>query len=162
MNNNTAGYNSFTSSKADQLYAKETTVFVNTYNDPNHKQRFDKLVDMHKQASEINEVILRGKSDNPGIVLGGTVTIMSGDNSKGTFRVTKISHTTNHEGNYENIFEGVTADMAVSPLSTFETYPQSSSQIAKVTDNADPESMSRIQVQFPWQEHSNTTTPWLR
>jgi hypothetical protein len=34
--------------------------------------------------------------------------------------------------------------------------------LAEVTDNADPENLGRVQVQFAWQKSRNKTTNWIR
>ena len=40
--------------------------------------------------------------------------------------------------------------------------PVAHAMLAEVTDNADPENLGRVQVQFAWQKSRNKTTNWIR
>ena len=156
------GYNGFSSEKATKLYSKETNVFINGYNDPQLKKRLDTHVEQQKKAADQRQVILKGSSDNPGVGLGKVVKIKGQDEHYGSYRVTRVSHTTNENGRYQNTFEAVSAETDVYPLTNFNAIPKSETQTAVVTENADPEGMGRIKVQFPWQKMMGEMTPWLR
>ncbi|WP_159090690.1 type VI secretion system Vgr family protein [Aquimarina aquimarini] len=156
------GFNQFTSEKSNTLYAKETAVYINSYDDPQLKQRLDTHVEQQKKAVEVKQVILRGKSDNPGVHLGDVVTIQDGVMSYGSFRITKVSHHAIENGKYVNKFEGVTADIDVYPNTNMMAFPKSEAQVASVVENVDPQGISRIRVQFPWQKPLGEITPWLR
>ncbi|OED46944.1 hypothetical protein AB832_00730 [Flavobacteriaceae bacterium (ex Bugula neritina AB1)] len=41
-------------------------------------------------------------------------------------------------------------------------FPKSDIQVATVIENNDPDGLSRVKVQFPWQKHLGSTTPWIR
>lgn len=159
---NASGYNGFTSEKAAKMYAKETNVFINGYNDPQSKSRLDKQVEQQKKAAEQRQVIITGKSDNPVVALGKIVKILGQDDNYGSYRITQVSHCVNENGRYQNNFEAVSAEMDVYPLTDFNAIPRSETQTAIVTQNNDPEGMGRIQVQFPWQKRLGANTPWLR
>ena len=75
VNSGSNGFNGFTSEKSDAIYAKETSVYVNSYNDPQLKKRLDKHVEQQKKAAEIKQVEVKGASDNPGVNLGQIVKI---------------------------------------------------------------------------------------
>ena len=156
------GYNGFSSEKAAKLYSKETNVFINGYNDPQLKKRLDTHVEQQKKAADQRQVILKGSSDNPGVGLGKVVKIKGQDEHYGSYRVTRVSHTTNENGRYQNTFEAVSAETDVYPLTNFNAIPKSETQTAVVTENADPEGMGRIKVQFSWQKMMGEMTPWLR
>ncbi len=154
-----SGFNSFTATKSDALYPNKTEVFVNTYNATDQRQRFDALVALDKKANQAKEVLVKCISDNPGVVLGGIVTLRGA--ADGTYRVIKIRHQIAPNGDYQNHFEAINAE-AISPNTSINAYPKSETQIAKVTDNVDPDGLSRIKVQFPWQASRNQSTPWIR
>ncbi|WP_103070927.1 type VI secretion system Vgr family protein [Aquimarina sediminis] len=162
VNTGANGYNSFASSKSDQIYAKETNVYLNSYNDSDLKQRFDNQVEQQKKARELKQVLIKGVSDNPAVYLGQVIKIQEGTTAQGSYRITKVLHTATENGNYVNHFEGVTADIDVYPNTNPMSFPRSESQVAVVMDNADPDGLSRIKVQFPWQRPDGETTPWLR
>ncbi|WP_108868970.1 type VI secretion system Vgr family protein [Aquimarina aquimarini] len=156
------GYNSFTSNKSDEMYVKETNVYLNSYNDRELKQRFDKQVEQQKKTRELKQVLVKGISDNPGVYLGQIIRIEEASTGQGSYRITKVTHTASENGNYINNFEGVTAEIDISPSTNPMLFPRSESQTAIVTENADPDGLSRIKVQFPWQKPDGEMTPWLR
>ncbi|WP_298538608.1 phage baseplate assembly protein V [uncultured Aquimarina sp.] len=162
VNSGVNGFNGFTSEKSDAIFAKETSVYVNSYYDPQLKRRLDKHVEQQKKATEIRQVQIHGTSDNPGVNLGQVVKIKGEQADYGNFRIISVSHSSNENGKYQNRFVGVTADLDVYPNTNMMAFPKSESQVATVMDNADPEGMSRIKVQFPWQKASGEETPWLR
>ncbi|PKV50750.1 late control gene D protein (GPD) [Aquimarina sp. MAR_2010_214] len=162
VNSGVNGYNSFTSNKSEEIYAKETSVYLNSYNDPELKQRFDTHVEQQKKTQELKQVLIKGVSDNPGVYLGQVIKIKEASGSQGSYRITKVMHTATENGNYINRFEGVTADIDVYPNTNTMAFPKSGSQVAIVTENSDPDGLSRIKVQFPWQRPDGETTPWLR
>ncbi|GAA3518707.1 phage baseplate assembly protein V [Aquimarina addita] len=162
INTGVNGFNQFTSEKSSTLYAKETSVYINSYTDAQLKKRLDTHVEQQKKAVESKQVIIRGQSDNPGVNLGDIVSIQDGMTSYGSFRITKVTHTATENGKYQNTFEGVTAALDVYPKTDMMAFPKSESQVATVKENVDPDGMSRIQVQFPWQKPYGELTPWLR
>jgi len=78
------------------------------------------------------------------------------------YRVTSVTHTTTENGDYENKFEAVTAEFEAYPKTNINAFPKSETQTAVVMENADPEGLGRIRVQFPWQKIMGEMTPWIR
>jgi Rhs element Vgr protein len=154
-----SGFNGFTATKSDALYPNKTEVFVNTHHATDQRQRFDALVALDKKANHAKEVLVKCVTDNPGVVLGGVVTLKGA--ADGNYRVIKIRHEIAPNGDYQNRFEAINAE-AISPNTSINAFPKSDTQIAKVTDNVDPDGLSRIKVQFPWQARYNQSTPWIR
>ncbi|MDX1272592.1 phage baseplate assembly protein V, partial [Bizionia paragorgiae] len=77
-------------------------------------------------------------------------------------RITSITHTNTENGDYENQFQGVTAELDAYPNTNINAFPKSESQTARVMENADPDGIGRIRVQFPWQRITGEMTPWIR
>ncbi|KAA1246796.1 type VI secretion system Vgr family protein [Aquimarina sp. RZ0] len=161
INSGINGYNGLASQKSEQMYPHKTNVFLNTYNDPQIKQRLEILVTQQKKAEEVKQVIIRGKSDNPGVNLGSIIKIQSGEGAY-KVRITKVTHDATENGRYINNFEGVSIAQDIYPKTNILRHAKSDSQIATVTDNIDPDGMSRIKVQFHWQKQLGEHTPWLR
>ena len=151
------GYSGFVSSKANTIYNKQTKVWHNLYNDPKSKQRLDNNVELQKKATQIQQVIFSGVSDNPGVKLGNIVKVEGS-----TYRVISLTHTNTENGDYQNNFEAVTAEFDIYPNTNINAFPKSESQTAIVMENADPEGLGRIRVQFPWQKTMGEMTPWIR
>ncbi|WP_026449539.1 type VI secretion system Vgr family protein [Aequorivita capsosiphonis] len=159
---NASGFNGFASERAAKMYAKETNVFINGYNDPQSKSRLDKQVEQQKKAADQRQVILKGSSDNPGVAIGKVIKIIGEDEHYGSYRITQVTHTGNENGRYQNSFQAVSAEMDVYPHTNFHAIPRSETQTAVVMENADPEGMGRIKVQFAWQKRFGGISPWLR
>ncbi|WP_062054662.1 type VI secretion system Vgr family protein [Aquimarina longa] len=162
VNSDLNGFNSFVSKKSTEIFAKETNVYVNSYNDPNLRRRLDSHVEQQKKATDIKQVVIAGVSDNPGVCIGGTIAIRGDATDYGVYRVIKVIHTNTENGEYQNKFEAVTAEGNIYPNANIHAYPKSDTQVATVVENSDPNSMGRIRVQFPWQKPMGGMTPWIR
>ncbi|QWX84240.1 hypothetical protein H0I23_00895 [Cellulophaga sp. HaHaR_3_176] len=162
VNTGANSYHSFASGKADMLYAAETNVWINNGGGTQLKALLDSQVEAQKKAAEQSQVILEGKSDNPGVSLGKIVSIKGKDADHGQYRVTQVQHEQDYLGNYSNVFTAISTQLDVSPYTNFEAFPYSDTQTAIVIENADPDGMARVKVQFPWQKFTGQTTPWIR
>ncbi|SHJ77488.1 phage baseplate assembly protein V, partial [Pseudozobellia thermophila] len=80
----------------------------------------------------------------------------------GSYDITKVVHRFDHSGHYRNEFEGVPEGTEHLPYSNSFAAPRSGAQRGWVLDNADPEGLGRIKVQFPWQRAMGTSTPWIK
>ncbi|MDO6819010.1 type VI secretion system Vgr family protein [Zobellia sp. 1_MG-2023] len=80
----------------------------------------------------------------------------------GSYDIIKVVHRFDHSGHYSNSFEGVPEGTEHLPYSNSFAAPRSGAQRGWVLDNADPEGLSRIKVQFPWQKPMGTSTPWIK
>ena len=154
------GYNGFVSEIAKDVYNKETSIIYNPFVNEKMNNQAKKLIKQQKKAIEINQVKFTGKSNNPGISLGGIVT--ASEAGDGKYRVTSIIHSCNESGNYENHFEGITDSEDVYPYTNIRDFPISYPQTAVVNENNDPEKLGRIKVCFPWQKALGEVTPWIR
>ncbi|MBQ4820623.1 phage baseplate assembly protein V [Aquimarina sp. MMG016] len=162
IGSNANGFNSIVSRKSNQIYQKETQVFVSAHDNPQMKSRIDEQARLQKQANEANQVKINGKSSNPAIAIGGLVQIEGENSSYGGYRITKVTHTCSENGRYENTFEGVTSDINTYPKTSIKAFPKGKSQTAVVVDNVDPEGMGRVKIQYAWQKESGETSPWIR
>ena len=152
------GYHGFTDNKSKEVFNKQTKVYHNLYNDPSLKVRLDTQIEQYTKARAMKQVIAKGSSDNPGVNLGEVIKIKG----YGTYRIIKITHTNIEGGSYRNHFEAVDANFTAYPKMDITKFPNSEIQIATVMDNNDPDGLSRIRVQFPWQKPLGEMTPWLR
>ncbi|MDO6761659.1 phage baseplate assembly protein V [Tamlana sp. 2_MG-2023] len=152
------GYHGFTHKKSNEIFSKQTQVYHNLSHDASIKSRLDTQVEHYTKSRAMQAVLAKGSSDNPGVNLGEVIKIKG----HGSFRVIKITHTNIEGGAYKNNFEAVDANFSAYPKMDINNYPKSDIQIATVIENNDPEGLSRVKVQFPWQKTLGATTPWLR
>ena len=82
--------------------------------------------------------------------------------SYGSYDVIKVTHRFDHSGQYRNDFEAVPEGTEHLPYSNSFSTPRSGAQRGWVFDNADPDGLGRIKVQFPWQKAKGTSTPWVK
>jgi len=110
-----------------------------------------------------NLMVVTAKSEVPGITLGNSVRITGVDvQLESSYFVTSITHLCEDEGCYENNFTAVNFNGSVfSPQTNPDLITSCKSQTAIVTANADPNGHSAVQVQMPWQESKNKTTPYI-
>ncbi|SEM11080.1 Uncharacterized conserved protein, implicated in type VI secretion and phage assembly [Aquimarina amphilecti] len=162
LNSNSKGFISTLNQKSNKLFQKETQVFVSAHDDPQMKSRIDDQILHQKQANEVNQIKVSGKSSNPSIALGSKIIIDGETSSYGGYRITKITHNCSENGRYENTFEAITAETDVYPKASIKAYPKSKSQTAVVVDNVDPEGMGRVKIQYAWQKETGETSPWIR
>lgn len=163
MNSNANGYTAAVSTISKEVYPVTNQRLFSTFEDTNLQQRIDTAVGLQKKLAEQKQVTLFGESVNTGVSLGKIINIQStSEGSFGSYRITSVNHTYSINGKYKNEFTAIPLEIDVYPLTDISIVNKAQSQIAKVTDIADPEGMSRIQVQFPWQVPTNQTTPWIR
>ncbi|CAM4376617.1 phage baseplate assembly protein V [Zobellia roscoffensis] len=80
----------------------------------------------------------------------------------GSYDIIKVVHRFDHSGHYSNSFEGVPEGTEHLPYSNSFAAPRAADQRGLVLDNADPDGLGRIKVQFPWQKAMGTSTPWIK
>ncbi|WP_289064304.1 phage baseplate assembly protein V [uncultured Zobellia sp.] len=80
----------------------------------------------------------------------------------GSYDIIKVVHRFDHSGHYSNSFEGVPEGTEHLPYSNSFAAPRAADQRGLVLDNADPDGLGRIKVQFPWQKPMGTSTPWIK
>lgn len=143
---------------AKSIFSAESAFLSPGANDNAVKIKLDNATTRHIEAVGVNQVLLRGTSNNPGVVVGKIVKIESEQ-----YRVVSCTHNNNNLGNYINHFQAVYAAGDVYPKANAFAFPRSESTVAKVTENAeDPESLGRIRVATPWMEALGFQSPWLR
>ncbi|TDO82985.1 uncharacterized protein involved in type VI secretion and phage assembly [Flavobacterium chryseum] len=150
--------------KSSEVFNKETLIQLNQNavegNGSTAAEEYAKNK-MRAVAGKMTQI--KGISEVPGITIGNNVVISGVDvQLESAYRVTKITHTCDDGGGYENHFTAVNFNGAVfSPKTNPDLFPKCYSQTAIVTANADPDGLSGIQIQMPWQELKGETTPYV-
>ncbi len=114
-------------------------------------------------------VVASGTSELTDLRIGDTLSLEGlnfSDQKKkdpyGSYDIVKIVHRFDHSGQYRNEFEGVSQGSEHLPYSDSFSVPHAGAQRGWVFDNADPDGLGRIKVQFPWQKAKGTSTPWIK
>ncbi|MFA9371104.1 MAG: type VI secretion system Vgr family protein [Labilibaculum antarcticum] len=159
------GYHAFMAEKSEAMFGQETIVDFHRHTaDGDLNQALENSVVKQGEANVSRMVILTGSTMNPGLKVGGLISIAqrtaNGETAYGTYLVTKLSHTCQMSGDYKNHFEAIPENVVYPPYTNVALFPQCQTQTAMVVANADPQSMGRIRVQFSWQ--LTAPSPWIR
>ncbi len=151
-----------------KLFAKKPQSIYNHSLLQNGSSELETVTEL-KAGQAMNTVVFNGNSEVPDVKLGAAVGIkglkaglLGQTEFYGKYIVTEVTHTINSSGEYENHFSSVPRDIEVPPYYNEDAVPMCEEQYAIVKDNNDPEGLSRIRVQFPWQVITNQLSPWIR
>ncbi len=143
------------------MYQNTPELLFNVEADEVEKQM--EIAAWRRNESRKNVMTIKGKSRDPKLSMGRDIKLIDiNDTPMETYRIMSVRHYHNGAGEYYNEFEAVPFDTFVPPYFDERALPICEEQSAIVTDNNDPEGMSRIRVQFPWQKIKDEKSPWLR
>lgn len=149
---------------SENTYKSQTTMYSHTA--AGHPLDIEHFAAVEKGRNVASLVWITGNTKTCRIRIGEPAVIsipptMCKRQDLGRYRIVELSHSIDANGTYTNTFKGIPASMEYIPIKDIRT-PVAYSMLAEVTDNADPENMGRVQVQFAWQKSKNKTTNWIR
>ncbi|HET8735295.1 MAG TPA: phage baseplate assembly protein V [Pricia sp.] len=129
----------------------------------------DRAVRVGAQATAAGRVTASGTSGLVGLRVGDTLELggpgpggKGGGRSFGNYDIIGVVHRFDNAGHYANDFKAVPAGTAHPPGSDAFQAPFAPDQRGRITDNADPQGLGRVRVQFPWQREISRCTPWIK
>ena len=134
-----------------------------------YMQEMEMYVRKKQEAEAAESHYVVGTSEEAGLTVGSVVRITSpfGERmgslakaSLGEYLIIDIEHSVGEGNYYANRFRAVPSGVRSLPLPDVEL-AVAETQMARVTDNADPEGKGRVQVQMNWQV-DNMHTDWIR
>lgn len=150
--------------RSNEVFNKETIIQLNQTPVGGSGRRSSEEYAKNKMRSVLSGLVeIKASSEVPGITIGNEVRVTGVDMQlESSYRVTQITHICDDGGGYENHFTAVNFNGSVfSPETDPDLVPYCKSQTAIVTANADPDGLSGIQVQMPWQAAKGETTPYI-
>ncbi|MGN8177127.1 contractile injection system protein, VgrG/Pvc8 family [Flavobacterium sp. 22076] len=150
--------------KSNEFFNKETIIQLNQNPAGGSARRSSEEYAKNKMRAILSRLTeVKASSEVPGITIGNEVRIAGVDvQLESSYRITQITHICDDGGGYENYFTAVNFNGSVfSPQTDPDLVPFCRSQTAIVMGNADPDGLSGIQVQMPWQEAKGETTPYI-
>lgn len=150
--------------RSNEVFNIETVIQLNqTPAGGSGRQSSEEYAKNKMRAVLSSLVEMKASSEVPGITVGNEVRVLGVDMQlESYYRVTQITHICDDGGGYENHFTAVNFNGSVfSPETDPDLVPHCKSQTAIVTANADPDGLSSIQVQMPWQAAKGETTPYI-
>ncbi|TWP31366.1 Rhs element Vgr protein [Apibacter muscae] len=119
-----------------------------------------------------NVFFMEAKTNNPNVRLGDIIKLKAwmpghkifknGEVPLESYKIIEIKHFHDITEGYINEVVAIPMDNEVPPYMDEDAIPLCEEQSAIVTDNNDPQGMSRIRVQFPWQKPTGGQSPWIR
>lgn len=160
-NGDNGEFTSLASNASQSLFQNKGKSYYPSAENPSLQQQIDKAFKKQNVLNTQQQVILKATSYHPGVQLGKIVKIKGSESSYGTYRVSSVIHQCDDSGNYINNFEAIPTETDVYPYTNTTAKITANPQIAIVKDTNDPDGLSRIKVQYLWQQEGNETTPWI-
>lgn len=150
--------------KGNRVFNKETVIQLNQNPVGGYARTTSEEYTKNKMRAVLSRLMeVTASSEVPGITIGNKVRISGVDMQlESSYRVTNIRHICDDGGGYENQFTAINFNNSVFSSETDpDLVPYCQSQTAVVMANADPDGLSAVQVQMPWQEAKGQTTPYI-
>lgn len=149
---------------SENIYTSQTTMYSHTA--AGHPLDIEHFTAAEKGRLVASLVWITGRTKTCRIRIGEPIVVQIPPNmcerqDLGRYRIVEVRHTIDANGAYTNSFKGIPASMEYIPTEGIRI-PVAHAMLAEVTDNADPENLGRVQVQFAWQKNKNKNTNWIR
>ena len=149
---------------SEGMYRSQTTMYSHT--PTGHPLDIEHFTAVEKGRKVASLVWMTGNTKTCRVRIGEPVVVQIPSNmckrrDMGRYRIVELTHRIEVSGGYANSFKGIPASMEYIPTEDMRM-PVAHAMLAEVTDNADPENLGRVQVQFAWQKSRNKTTNWIR
>ena len=149
---------------SEGMYRSQTTMYSHTA--AGHPLDIEHFTAVEKGRKVASLVWMTGNTKTCRVRIGEPVVVQIPPNmckrrDMGRYRIVELTHRIEVSGGYANSFKGIPASMEYIPTEDMRM-PVAHAMLAEVTDNADPENLGRVQVQFAWQKSRNKTTNWIR
>ncbi len=156
--------------ESDRVFTKKGNYdYTNGQHEYSRQQGMDTAVKVTRLGCAAGRVTATGRSELVGLCVGDILSLQGlnfSDASKrdplGTYDIIKVTHRFDHSGQYSNDFEAVPEGTDHPPCSDGFATPNCADQRGLVFDNADPDGLGRVKVQFPWQRQISASTPWIK
>jgi type VI secretion system secreted protein VgrG len=161
-------FSKFALDESENLFSQEALMVANK--PVHHQNELDDLLKFRRSGIASNLVVFHGRGENPNLTVGSVIHVSAtrpekggrgNQESVGKYRVTEITHTVDNNGNYSNIFKALPETAKFPPVNPWTRHPTGQPELAMVTDNNDPDKLSRVKVAFKW-PGSDHDSDWIR
>jgi type VI secretion system secreted protein VgrG len=161
-------FSKFALDESENLFSQEALMIANkpVYN----QNELDDLIKFRRSCIASNLIVFHGRGDNANLMVGTVISVSatraekgkrSNQESIGKYRITEITHSVDINGNYSNVFKAVPETAKFPPVNPWIKHPTGQPELATVTDNNDPDKMSRVKVAFNWPGKDHDSE-WIR
>jgi type VI secretion system secreted protein VgrG len=134
------------------------------------QNELDEIIKFKRSGLASNLIVFHGRGENPDISISTVINVSgskpqkggrSATESFGKYRITEINHMVDGSGNYSSTFKAVPETVKIPPTNPFVRHPVGQMELAKVSDNNDPDKLGRVKVIFNWAGSDNESN-WVR
>jgi uncharacterized protein involved in type VI secretion and phage assembly len=161
-------FSKFALDESENLFSQEAMLIAGkpVYN----QNELDELIKFRRSCIASNLIVFHGRGENPDLNIGTVVSVSatrpqkggrSNKESVGKYRITEIVHKVDSNGNYSNSFKAVPETSQFPPVNPYTKHPAGQPELATVTDNNDPDKLSRVKVEFNW-PGNDKESDWIR
>lgn len=159
----------FALSESEKMFKQDSHLV--TFKDIRSTNELNDTIKNIKAVNASDMISFRGRGEQPNLNVGTIITVRGQklkENYKriskdfGKYRIIEITHTVDHEGNYENFFKAVPQTASHPPRNHSIRIPIAQPELAKVVENKDPMNLGRIKVKFYWSNANEAKSNWLR
>jgi type VI secretion system secreted protein VgrG len=161
-------YGKFALDESESVFSQESLLVSEK---PVYSQNeLDELIKFKRSGIASNLIVFHGHGESPDISISSVINVSgskpqkggrSSAESFGKYRITEIDHQVDGSGNYSNTFKAVPETVKIPPTNSFVRHPVGQTELAKVSDNNDPDKLGRIKVIFNWAGDDNISD-WIR
>jgi type VI secretion system secreted protein VgrG len=161
-------FTKFALDESESLFSQEALMIANK--PVSNQNELDDLIKFRRSGIASNLIVFHGRGENPDLTVGSVINVSATRPEKGgrgkqetvgKYRITEITHTIDGNGNYSNMFKAVPETAKFPPLNPWIKHPTGQPELATVTDNNDPDKLSRVKVAFNWPGNDRDSS-WIR
>jgi type VI secretion system secreted protein VgrG len=161
-------FSKFALDESENLFCQEALMIANK---PVYSQsELDDLIKFRRSCIASNMIVFHGRGGNANLMVGTVINVSAtrpekgkrtNQESIGKYRIIEITHTVDVNGNYSNVFKAVPETAKFPPVNPWIKHPTGQPELATVTDNNDPDKMSRVKVAYNW-PGKDRDSDWIR
>jgi type VI secretion system secreted protein VgrG len=161
-------FSKFALDESENLFSQEALMIANK--PVSNQNELDDLIKFRRSCIASNLIVFHGRGDNANLMVGTVINVSatraekgkrSNQESIGKYRITEITHSVDINGNYSNVFKAVPETAKFPPVNPWIKHPTGQPELATVTDNNDPDKMSRVKVAYNWPGKDHDSD-WIR
>src|SRR5450432_480328 len=161
-------FSKFALDESENLFSQEALMIANK--PVSNQNELDDLIKFRRSCIASNLIVFHGRGDNANLMVGTVINVSatraekgkrSNQESIGKYRITEITHSVDINGNYSNVFKAVPETAKFPPVNPWIKHPTGRPELATVTDNNDPDKMSRVKVAYNWPGKDHDSD-WIR
>ena len=161
-------FSKFALDESENLFSQEALMIADK--PVANQNELDELVKFRRSCIASNMIVFHGRGSNPNLMVGTVINVSatraengkrSSQESIGKYRLIEITHSIDVNGNYSNAFKAVPETAKFPPVNPSVKHPTGQPELATVTDNNDPDKLSRVKVAYNW-SGSDHHSDWIR